>query len=67
LPVERGYQEEINQPAYQKQSKGEKIQGAGELFSIVETMGAQKTEDPEKVADKEGMGWGFWLVHGIKG
>ena len=56
LPVHLGDQEKIDDPADEQQSKGEEIDGSGDWPAVVETVHAEKTEYPEKVAEKGGVG-----------
>ena len=51
-----GYQEQVDDPADEKQAQGEEPDGAGDLFAVVETMGPDKTEYPEQVAHQDRMG-----------
>lgn len=52
VPVHSRDEEEINDPTDEKQTQGEKVEGSGNRFAIIEAMGAEETEDPEKIADK---------------
>ena len=52
IPVHSRNEKEINDPADEKQTQGEKIEGSGDRLAIIEAMGADEAEDPEEVADE---------------
>ena len=54
--IERGDQEEIDQPADKEKTECEEVDGTAHRTAEVEAMGAQETEDPEKVADSLAVG-----------
>jgi len=50
LPLHRGNQEQIDNPADKEEAKGEEPDDPCYLFTIVEAMGSDESEDPEQVA-----------------
>jgi len=62
VPVHSRNEEEINDPADEKQAQREKVEGSGDRLAIIETMGTEETEDPEEIADEGRVG--RWSVHG---
>ncbi len=60
IPVHAGNKKQINNPADEKEAQGEKIDGSGDWATIVKTMGTQKSENPEYVAN--GRGVGFFVI-----
>jgi hypothetical protein len=55
LSVHRWNEKKIHEPADQKKSQGKKVNGAGNGFAIIKTMGANKTENPQQIAHERGV------------
>ena len=51
LPVHRGNQEQIDDPAYQEKAASEKPNGAGNRVAIIKPMRTGKAKYPKQVAD----------------
>lgn len=51
VPVHRWNKKEIHQPPDQEESQGKKIESTGDGPAIIKTMGANKTEDPQEIAN----------------
>jgi len=51
LPAHSRNQKKIDYPADKKQAKGEEINSTGDGASVIKTVGAQKTENPENISD----------------
>lgn len=53
VPVHSRDEEEIDDPADEKQPQGEKVEGTGNRLAIIKAMGAEEAENPEEVADED--------------
>lgn len=56
--IHRRNQEQIDQPPDPEQTKREEPNRSTDLFTVIETVGAEETEDPNDVPDHNGMGFG---------
>jgi hypothetical protein len=55
-PIHAGDQEKVDNPANQQQAAGEEPDRSGDRLAVVEPVRSQEPEDPENVADQDGVG-----------